>query len=383
MRTQANAIVNQASVAINATSVTKDFMDFQATDANVIYFWIFFSHKNSFNFSLHFSFYFTACESCSNPAFNCDPETGRCVCPSHSKGIDCSQCMPNSYGHVHKKGCKLCDCDHGGSIGQSCDLYTGQCVCREGFTGRRCDECSIGFFDYPRCERCNCNRDGSHSQMNASAPIPCDNFGQCSCKASVTGLKCDTCIPTTYGLSKYNSDGCSNCFCFGRSTDCTQSNWSWGVIRATDIRCLSVEYQNLEFVTIQTVSKDQFVSYEANLSTAYGLSMIPGTTGKRKTWIFILLSFFFSLLNLLFVGNVSIGSTRGFDVPLYFELPKKFLGDRLLSYSGLFKFSIEMMDCKTELDELVLQQFPLIRIYAHNSLILDYFGVWYHIHSKF
>lgn len=77
-----------------------------------------------------------------------------------------------------------------------------------------------------------------------------------------------------------------------------------------------------------------------------------------------------------FSGNVSIGSSRGFEVPLYFELPKQFLGDRLLSYAGRFKFSIEMKECKTELDRLVLQQFPLVRIHSHNSLILDYFGVY-------
>lgn len=75
------------------------------------------------------------------------------------------------------------------------------------------------------------------------------------------------------------------------------------------------------------------------------------------------------------IGNVSIGSTRGFDVPLYFELPKQFIGDRLLSYAGRFKFSIEMKECKTELDKLILQQFPLIRIHSHDALILDYFGV--------
>lgn len=68
-------------------------------------------------------------------------------------------------------------------------------------------------------------------------------------------------------------------------------------------------------------------------------------------------------------------SSRGFESPLYFEMPKQFLGDRLMSYGGLFKFSIEMMECDTELDQNTLQHFPLIRIQAHNTLTLDYFGV--------
>lgn len=192
--------------------------------------------------------------------------------------------MPNSYGYSHKKGCKLCDCDHGGSIGQSCDLYTGQCVCREGFMGRRCDRCSIGYFEkignQNRCERCRCDLDGSIPSSNASVPISCDQSGQCPCKALVTGLKCDTCIASTFGLSRKNPNGCSKCFCFDRSSDCEQSEFSWGIIRAADIRCLSVEYQSIEFVTIQTMNRDDLISYEANLNTVNGLSMIPGTTGN-------------------------------------------------------------------------------------------------------
>lgn len=74
-------------------------------------------------------------------------------------------------------------------------------------------------------------------------------------------------------------------------------------------------------------------------------------------------------------GNISIGSSRGFEVPLYFDMPKQFLGDRLLSYAGIFQFSIEMQECKTELDRSTLQNFPVIRIYSHDAIILDYFGV--------
>lgn len=68
-------------------------------------------------------------------------------------------------------------------------------------------------------------------------------------------------------------------------------------------------------------------------------------------------------------------STRGFETPLYFEMPQQFTGDHLLSYGGLFTFTIEMMECETGLDQITIQHFPLIRISAHDALILDYFGV--------
>lgn len=68
-------------------------------------------------------------------------------------------------------------------------------------------------------------------------------------------------------------------------------------------------------------------------------------------------------------------STRGFETPLYFEMPHQFAGDHLLSYGGLFTFTVEMMECETGLDKITVQQFPLIRMHAHSSLNLDYFGV--------
>lgn len=74
-------------------------------------------------------------------------------------------------------------------------------------------------------------------------------------------------------------------------------------------------------------------------------------------------------------GNVTMKSSRGFEMPLYFEMPKQFLGDQLLSYGGIFTFNVEMMECKTELDQITLKHFPLIRIHSHNSLTIDYYGV--------
>lgn len=56
-------------------------------------------------------------------------------------------------------------------------------------------------------------------------------------------------------------------------------------------------------------------------------------------------------------------------------MPKQFLGDRLLSYAGIFQFSIETLECKTELDHFTLKNFPLLRIYSHDAIMLDYFGV--------
>lgn len=75
------------------------------------------------------------------------------------------------------------------------------------------------------------------------------------------------------------------------------------------------------------------------------------------------------------IGNITIGSSRGFEEPFYFQLSKQFLGDRIGSYAGYLRFSIAMEECKTALDESILQRFPLVQIHSHDNLILNYFGV--------
>lgn len=137
----------------------------------------------------------------------------------------------------------MCDCDHTGAIGQSCDLYSGDCICREGYMGRRCDSCAPGYYGYPECRRCNCNKHGSLTAVaHASNHVQCDDSGQCPCKSLVTGQKCDQCREATFGLHEHHPTGCLRCFCFGRSQDCRQSALTWGQIRSYGSRNLSVEY---------------------------------------------------------------------------------------------------------------------------------------------
>lgn len=215
------------------------------------------------------------CKACTNSAYNCDPETGQCICPHLSKGADCHECYPNAWGWEHKIGCRVCDCDLNGAIGQTCDLYTGQCVCREGFTGRRCDSCALGYYGYPNCDRCNCNREGS-LWANGTNIIPCNERGECECKTLVIGTKCDRCSSSTFGLSHANADGCTRCFCFDRSNECEQSNLSWGQIRTTNVRNVSVNYRNGEYAVL---TRNDGQGENVVMKMVNGLTVLPGTSG--------------------------------------------------------------------------------------------------------
>lgn len=115
---------------------------------------------------------------------------------------------------------------------------------------------------------------------NVSEVISCDASGQCPCKALTIGLTCDTCRPATFGLSRHNVDGCTRCFCFGRSTECEQSALSWGQIRMNNRRSLNVDYQNEEYVVVDELRDEHLIRHEAEIELINELSALPGFIGE-------------------------------------------------------------------------------------------------------
>lgn len=47
------------------------------------------------------------CETCEKPGYICDMDTGRCVCPQMTEGLNCSQCTASSFGWEANKGCQV------------------------------------------------------------------------------------------------------------------------------------------------------------------------------------------------------------------------------------------------------------------------------------
>lgn len=184
------------------------------------------------------------CQECKLLGHVCHSETGRCVCPPHTQGVHCQTCTPDAWGYEVLKGCKPCECDSGGSTKSQCDFNTGECTCRKGFRGTRCDTCDNGYYNFPFCKACDCEFGGTLNETcdATTGRCRCDNHGVCRCKPNVIGKKCDTCKSGTFGIQAENPNGCTACFCFGRSASCTQAGLHWSQIRAGRSRSVVIEY---------------------------------------------------------------------------------------------------------------------------------------------
>ncbi|KAF8358536.1 epi-1, partial [Pristionchus pacificus] len=150
----------------------------------------------------------------------CDSRTGQCSCPLHVEGTECDRCVGFAFGYDRLIGCQKCGCDPQGSEGGQavCDAESGQCLCKEHVGGRQCDSCLAGYFGFPYCHQCRCNREGTTAQI-------CDGTtAQCKCKENVVGRECEQCKAGTFALASTHDKGCIDCFCFGATDRCQSSH---------------------------------------------------------------------------------------------------------------------------------------------------------------
>ena len=120
-------------------------------------------------------------------------------------------------------GCvHLCDCIEVGSspsAGGACADIGGQCPCKDNTIGRKCDRCKVSTYGFGQsfktgCVSCDCQILGT---LNGSDR--CDvTSGQCVCKRSVRGRRCNECGPGTFGLDGSYENGCQPCDCYPPGT---------------------------------------------------------------------------------------------------------------------------------------------------------------------
>ncbi|XP_065124896.1 laminin subunit alpha-2 isoform X2 [Paramisgurnus dabryanus] len=254
----------------------------------------------------HFSFQEGGCTpcQCTHVGNNCDANTGQCICPPNTIGERCDRCAPNHWGHDITTGCKACGCNALGSTTQQCNINTGCCACRDQFRGEKCDECKLGYRDFPQCISCQCTAAGSSVETCDAASGLCacaDRSGQCSCKANVDGVRCNRCKVGSFGLTHRNPLGCSQCYCFGLSSSCTEAT---GLIRMW-LR-LTPEQTILPLVDRSSVQE-----------------ITAGVSFQHPD----------------IIANADV-VRQHMNEPYYWKLPKQFKGSMITAYGGKLKYAI-------------------------------------------
>lgn len=141
------------------------------------------------------------------------------------------------------------------------------------------------------------------------------------------------CVEGTFGLDIYNPNGCTKCFCFGRSTKCSEANLSWSQLRLNSSR----------HVTFNSSSNEAAINFY-NISNE-NYPIIPN-----------------------FYGNLSM-QWKPLKVPLYWKLHPIFNGDQVLSYGGFLRFNLESI--KSDSITQKFRQYPWV-ILVGNGIYLSY-----------
>jgi laminin beta 1 len=96
-----------------------------------------------------------------------------------------------------------------GALNNLCDGVTGGCYCRPNISGRDCSTCSPGFWNFPSCQRCECNGHADTCEADTGVCI--------NCRDSTAGDHCEKCADGYYGDARLGSTQvCKPCMCPGK-----------------------------------------------------------------------------------------------------------------------------------------------------------------------
>ncbi|XP_050361187.1 laminin subunit gamma-1 [Nymphalis io] len=145
---------------------------------------------------------------------------GHCIeCAENRDGANCERCKENFFQGTEDI-CMPCNCNPTGSRSLQCNAE-GKCQCKPGVTGDKCDVCAPNHYEFTNqgCKPCGCNESGSYTNTPQ-----CDSeTGVCLCKQNVEGRQCRECKPGFFNLDFGNEFGCTPCFCFGHSSQCSSA----------------------------------------------------------------------------------------------------------------------------------------------------------------
>ncbi|XP_075744874.1 terribly reduced optic lobes isoform X15 [Rhipicephalus microplus] len=235
-----------------------------------------------------------------------------CRCPIGYKGLSCEDCdagYTRSGAGLYLGLCVPCFCNGHSS---DCDPETGACSnCQHNTQGEYCEECLPGFIGDATggtpsdCEAvlvpsCRCDNRGSTRQE-------CDARDNCPCKNNVQGKNCNRCKEGYFNLEASNPEGCSRCFCFGVTEQCSSSSYYRSEVRMLlqDLRDPYAHNFQLSNRYHSNIITDTIVVNPSNNEVSY--SSFPRDPAEKET--------------------------------LFWSLPAQFLGNKLASYGGGLRYT--------------------------------------------
>ncbi|XP_023128669.2 laminin subunit alpha-5 isoform X1 [Amphiprion ocellaris] len=134
------------------------------------------------------------CHPAGSVQYTVQPPVGQCECRQHVEGPACDKCKPLYWNLSPDSpdGCSNCECNIAGTLSgvAECAQETGQCHCKPNACSGTCSTCKDGFYNlqeknYFGCQGCQCDIGGSAGQSCA------ERNGQCRCRPNVEGPKCN------------------------------------------------------------------------------------------------------------------------------------------------------------------------------------------------
>jgi len=301
---------------------------------------------------------FPNCQRCNCPTHSyCEPKTGRCICPPRVTGNQCNTCMAHTFGYHPIIGCQECNCHSSGvQLGNlQCDINTGACACKKNIAGRRCNVCLNGFYSFPQCTLCSCDKRGANEKI-------CDSSsGQCFCKPNTSGDSCEQCKEDSFNLDENNPSGCSKCWCSGVSSKCRSSDYVY--IKYTDmlnnfgnrseskviLDKRNSTNNNLVFnndgwtaTKLVFVTEKSFNDYSLNSISKNNDTIITDNESSTKLTLDenrVSASLPESERREINI-NQDTKQTMSVIYGYYFRLPSSYLGKKLTSYGGQISYSV-------------------------------------------
>ncbi|OWF54908.1 laminin subunit gamma-1-like [Mizuhopecten yessoensis] len=225
---------------------------------------------------------------------------GYCIdCRDNTDGPKCERCKDNHYRRPEDNMCTPCNCNPLGSEDLQCDSI-GRCQCKPGVTSEKCDRCEVGHFDFDQygCKPCSCDLAGSLVVVN-NFPTCNPLDGNCECKELVEGRTCDRCKVGYFNLNTDNEFGCTSCFCYGHSDDCSSA----------------AGY------------------YARSITSDFETGKQRWTAADRAN----------NVIETSYNGILqNIGASADDDQPVYFLAPARYLGDQRFSFNHYLTFDLRI-----------------------------------------